>query len=115
MINQLSALYYLLRQDISIRNDHAGTSNLTVMLQHVLSELPWVDNHKFQSLEIINEMIHLMGHIVPHSLIADLLSKTWFSLPADETKDISNPKHRYQKSIMLIKFSLIYSICCYYS
>lgn len=30
LMEQFSALRYLLRQDISIRNDHAGGSNLTV-------------------------------------------------------------------------------------
>ena len=66
LINQLS----------SIRNNHAGGSNLIVMLQHVLGQLTWVDDHKYQSEEIISEMIVLIGHYVLHSLIADLLSHT---------------------------------------
>ena len=49
-----------------------------------------MDNHKYPYPEIINEMIQLMGHKVLHSLIADLLSKIWFSLLADECRDISN-------------------------
>ena len=40
--------------------------------------------------KLINETIQLMGHKVLCSLIADLLSQTWFSLLADETRDISN-------------------------
>ena len=60
------------------------------MLQHLLGELAWVNNHKYQSSEIINEMIQLMEDKVPHSIITDLLSQTWFSLLADETRDISN-------------------------
>ena len=60
------------------------------MLQHVLGELAWVADHKYQSPEIIKVMIQLLGHKVLRSLIADLLSQTWFLLLADETRDISN-------------------------
>ena len=60
------------------------------MLQHVLRELAWVNDHKCQSPKIIDEMIQLIGHKVLRLLIADLLSQTWFLLLADETMDISN-------------------------
>ena len=58
--NPLFALQYLLGQSISIRNDNAGGLILTVILQSVLGQLTWVDNHKYQSPEIIYEMIQLI-------------------------------------------------------
>ena len=63
LINQLSALRFLL-QGIPIRNNHTGGSNFTIILQHVLGELAWVDDYKYQSPEIINEMIQVMGYKV---------------------------------------------------
>ena len=38
LIKQLAALRYLLRQGLSIRNDHSGGSNLIVLLETVLEE-----------------------------------------------------------------------------
>ena len=90
LMKQLTALRYLLRQGLSIRNDHAGGSNLSVMLQHVLEDVTWVKSGKYQSPEIINEMIKLMGHKVLRSLVNELLAHRWFSLLADETRDVSN-------------------------
>ncbi len=80
----------LVRQGVSIRNDHAGGSNLTVLLEHVLDEKLWVKGNKYQSPEIINEIIEIMAHTALHSLLADVNSSPWFSLMADETRDISN-------------------------
>ena len=60
------------------------------MLQYVTGELAWVDNPKYQSPEIINEMVQLKGHKVLHLLIAYLFFLTMFSLLADETRDIFN-------------------------
>ena len=90
LMKQLSALKYLLRQGLAIRNDHAGGSNLTIMLQQVLDEAAWVESKKYQSPEIINEIIKIIAHKILRSLINDLLLQRWFSLLADETRDISS-------------------------
>lgn len=90
LLKQLSALRYLLRQGIAIRNDHVGGSNLTIMLQMVLEESTWVKDGKYQSPECINEMIEIMGHKVLRSLISDIQSQKWYSILADETRDLSN-------------------------
>ena len=60
------------------------------MLQKVLDEKSWVETHKYQSPEIINEVIELMVHKALRSLIANLVPQRWFSLLADETRDVSN-------------------------
>ena len=90
LLKQLSALRYLLRQGLAIRNDHAGGSNLTVMLQMVLDEDQWVQDKRYQSPEIVNELIEIMGHSLLRSILANILSQQWFALLADETRDISN-------------------------
>ena len=87
---QLAALRFLLQQGLSIRNDDAGGSNLTVLLEHVLDEKSWVEGSKYQSPEIINKIIEIMAHTALCSLLADINSRPWFSLMADETRDISN-------------------------
>ena len=90
LMKQLSALRYLLQQGLSIRNDHSGGSNLTVMLQDVLDESSWVECKKYQSPEIVNEIVQLLAHKVLRSLISDLLSQTWFALLADEILTVNN-------------------------
>ena len=90
LLNQLCVLRSLLRQGLAIRNDHAGGSNLSVILDQVASESAWVKEGKYQSPLIVNELIGLMAHRVLRSLLGDMLPQRWFSLLADETRDISN-------------------------
>ena len=90
LLKQLSALRYLVRQGLAIRNDHAGGSNLTVLLQMVLDEDKWVQDNRYQSPEIVNELIEIMGHSVLRSILSNMSSQRWFALLADETRDISN-------------------------
>ena len=75
LIKQISALRYLLRQGIAVQNDHAGGSNLTIMMQHVLNEKLWVNENKYQSPEVINEIIQIMGHQILRSLLCDMKSQ----------------------------------------
>ena len=49
LLKQISALRYLLRQGLAIRNDHAGCSNLKILLQMVLDEDNWVQENRYQS------------------------------------------------------------------
>ena len=69
LIRQLAAILYLLHQGISLRNDHAGGSNLTIMLEQVLDESSWVKENKYQSPECVNEMIEIMGHSVLRTIV----------------------------------------------
>ncbi len=65
-------------------------SNLTVLLEHVLDKKSRVKGNKYLSPDIINEIIEIMAHTTLRSLLADINSSPWFSLMADETRDISN-------------------------
>ena len=90
LLKQISALRYLVRQGLAVRNDHAGGSNLTVLLQTVLEEEKWVQDSRYQSPEIVNELIKIMGNHVLHSVLSSMFNQRWFALLADETRDISN-------------------------
>lgn len=61
-----------------------------MLLERVLGEEKWVSDGKYQSPEIINEIIAILGHKILRSLISDIHSQRWFSLMADETRDVSN-------------------------
>ena len=60
------------------------------MLQMVLDEQQWVSEGKYQSPEVVNELVEIMAHKVLRSLLSDIMSQQWFALLADETRDISN-------------------------
>ena len=60
------------------------------MLEKVLDESAWVTEGKYQSPKCINEMIVIMAHKVLRSLISDVQSHKWYSILADDTRDLSN-------------------------
>ena len=90
LVKQISALRYVLRQGLAIRNDHSGGSNLTVLLQMVLDEDKWVQESRYRSPEIVNELIEIMANDVLRSMLASMFRQHWFALLAGETRDISN-------------------------
>ena len=81
---------YLLRQGLAIQNDHGGGSNLKILLQMVLDEDNWVQENRYQSPEIVNKLIEIMGDSVLRSILSNMFSQHWFALLADEIRDISN-------------------------
>ena len=105
LLRQLSALHYLLHQGIAICNDCTGGSNLSVMLEKVLGESAWVTKGKYQSPECVNE---IMAHKVLRSHISDVQSHKWYSILADETRDLS---HHEQMVICLRWVSNEYEVC----
>ena len=65
-------------------------TNLTMMFESVKGENLWVNDNKYQSPEIVNEMIEIMVNKVMRSLLSELSFLSWFALTADETRDVSN-------------------------
>ena len=63
---------------------------MTVLLETVLDEDKWVEDGRYQSPEIVNELVEIMAHEVLRSMLSEMFSQQWFSLLADETRDISN-------------------------
>ena len=56
----------------------------------MLDESCWLKDGKYQSPEVINELIEIMAHKVLRSLLCDISSRKWYAIMADETRDISN-------------------------
>ncbi len=61
---------------------------IDIMMQHVLNEKLWVSENKYQSPEVINEFIEIMGHRVLRSILCDIKSQQRFAMLADETCSI---------------------------
>ena len=49
-----------------------------------------MSENKYQSPEVINELIEVISHKLLRSLLRDIKSRQWFAMLADETRDISN-------------------------
>ena len=90
----LSSLRYLLRQGQAIRGHDEIEGNLRQLLylrSEDMKELKeWIVEGKYLSVEIINELIMLIGHHVLRRIIDDVKKATHFAIMADETRDISN-------------------------
>ncbi len=90
LMKVLSSLRFLLQQGLPIRGHKEEDSNLIQLLKcrsedvHGLHR--WLDDGKYLSHDIINEM---MAHEVLRSILADVKGAKWFALIADETRDIS--------------------------
>ena len=63
---------------LAIRNDHASGSNLKILLQMVLDEDNWVQENRYQSPEIVNELIEIMGHSVLRSILSTRAAEATF-------------------------------------
>ena len=57
------------------------------MLETVLNDTSWIATKRYQSPEIVNEIMKLMGHKVLRLIISDIQFQ---KLMADETRDVSN-------------------------
>lgn len=109
LIKQITALKFLLRQGLPIRNDHSGGSNLTLMLEMVMNENSWVAAKKYQSPD--NEIIKLMGHKVLRSVISDIQFHKWYSMMADETRDVSNREQLVVTMRWVSELRKIFVVC----
>ena len=92
-LKQLSSLKLILRQGLAIRGQVDVTGNLYQLMKCRCEDVPplyrWLENKDYQSTEIVNELINLMAKEVLHGLVSDINSVMYFSLIADETRDIS--------------------------
>ena len=93
LLKQLSSLKYLVRQGTSIRGHTDDEGNLIELLKCRSEDVPvltdWLKHSSYKSHDIINELIQLMAHEVLRTLLHDVREAQWFSLIADETRDIS--------------------------
>ena len=93
LMKVLSTLRFLLQQGLPIRGHKEEDSNLIQLLKCRSEDIQdlqcWLDNGKYLSHDIINEMIEIMAHEVLRSILAEVKDAKWFALIADETRDIS--------------------------
>ncbi|XP_046845605.1 zinc finger MYM-type protein 1-like [Xenia sp. Carnegie-2017] len=92
---QLSSIRYLARQAQSLQGKTELESNLQQLLKLRAEDVPdlleWIENGRYLSQDIINELINMMGNAVLRSIVADIRKESQlFSLFADESRDISN-------------------------
>ena len=89
---QISALKYILRQGLALRGHDEVEGNLNQLLivwaktSPVLSE--WLQNKKYMSPQIINELISIMGQSLLRMILKNIQnsSPSWYSIIADEAR-----------------------------
>ncbi len=93
LLTQLSCLRYLLRQGLAIcghNDDHqVNLKQLLLMMSHVESDstiVGWLQEKKYMSRDIINELIAIMGQSVLRTLLGNIKKTTpsWYAIIADE-------------------------------
>ena len=93
-LKQMSSLKYLMRQGQAVRGHDEAEGNLYQILLLRQKDIPelkrWMQEGKYMSPEIVNELISEMGQKVLQELLSKIQEARWFSLIADETRDISN-------------------------
>ena len=94
-LKQLSSLKYLVRQGLAIRGHESMESNLIQMLKTRAEDVPelnqWIEDRRYISPDIVNELIEMMGNAVLRSILKDIKRNSGlFGLIADESRDISN-------------------------
>jgi len=84
----------LLREGLAIRGHTEVEGNLlqlmTLWSEDCSGVKRWLDKHQYLSHDIVNEMIMLTGNTLLRTLLVDIREASWFSILADETRDISN-------------------------
>ena len=93
LLKQLDCLQYLTRQGIAVRGHHDEDGNLYQLLKcradDIVGMQQWIEGGSYQSHDIINEMIQLMATQLLQKLLKEIRSAEWYSIIADETRDIS--------------------------
>ena len=96
LLKQLHSLHYLLRQGLPIRGHKESEGNLIQLLEMQSTDCPklgqWIgDGHYLSHDNItVNKMISSMGNTLLRQLLMKMRAVKWFSVMADETKDVSN-------------------------
>ena len=91
----LSSIRYIARQNMSIRGHSEKDGNLYRLLKERALQMPtlniWLENGRYMSHDIINEVIKLMGNTVLQKLISEVKASGFYAILGDElTRDLSN-------------------------
>ena len=90
----MSTVRLFLRQGLSLRGHTDAESNLTQLLVLRAEDAPelkgWVAAKRYTSPEMVNELINRMGQAVLRNTLASIHEAAYYSILADETRDLSN-------------------------
>ena len=93
LMMQLTSLKYITRQGLAIRGHDEIEGNLPQLLQCRAEDVPvlseWIKGNKYQSHEIVNELMEEMAHQLLRTLLDEVREAKYFSLIIDETRDAS--------------------------
>lgn len=93
-MTELYSIQFLSRQGLALRGHQENEGNLVQLLRSKSNEEPrlnsWIENGKYLSPEVVNEIIKLMGNTVLREILVDIREAKWFTVLADETRDINN-------------------------
>ena len=93
LLKQLTSLRLLLRQGLAVRGHDDIEGNLEQLLRLRAEDCPdladWIRDHKYMSVDVVNEMITIMSNSVLRAIINDIQHARWFAIMADETRDVS--------------------------
>ena len=93
MIKLISSLKFLAQQNLPIRGHDDLEGNLRQLLElrahDSLIVKEFLQNNKYLSHDIINELIELMAREVTTELLSEIRERKYFSTIVDETRDIT--------------------------
>lgn len=91
---QFTSIKYLLQQGSVLRGHIEEEENLNTLLalrsEDYTPLKEWQSNPANQSPVINNEQITMLGHCVVRNIVKNVSKAVWYSILADETRDISN-------------------------
>ena len=95
LVKQLEAMKFLLRQGIALRGHSEEEGNLRQLLTTWSKDnavvKSWIEEGKYMSHDIVNELITLMGQSILRKLLCQIknVDPCWFAIIVDETTDVA--------------------------
>ena len=94
LLKQLSSMRYLARQGLGLRDHDEDNGNLIQLLKTRAEDVPyleqWLNDRKYLSHDIVNELYELMANTVLRGILNDVRQTRLYSIIADESRDASN-------------------------
>ena len=96
LLKQITSLRFLLRQGLAIRGHSEDEGNLSHLLKLRTEDSDtvqaWLNEEKYMSHDIVNELINIMGQEVLGCILHSVKSPnpSWYAIIADEATDVSN-------------------------
>ena len=96
LLKQITSLCFLLRQGLAIRGHSEDEGNLSQLLKLRTEDSDtvqtWLNEEKYMSHDIVNELIYIMGQEVLRCILHSVKSAnpSWYAIIPDEATDVSN-------------------------